>query len=369
MNTRILGASLMVAGTSIGGGMLTLPTMAAKMGYSLTLCAFVVYWGIMYLSARNMMTCTLASPQKSHFLSMSFQSLGFWGMCITGIIYLALLLCLNAVYLNGLTQVFHLDQAQPLLGLTFIALLFSLIMIIGYRCIDWANRGLMILMVASFILLALILTSVFDPKNLIAQNLSLSSAISYPCLQLMITSLGYQIIIPSIAQYVQYQRKALHQSILIGSCITLLVYIIWISLVMAYIPQDTILSWDHQIITHLIEAMPRFAALSSIFSTTAIATSFLGVTLCLLDFTTDGLKRLNIPRAYLALIINIPAIIMVYFGFQFINGLAIAGSFVAMLLILLPAVLAWQHTSKHINTLLIAFALWVAFNSVSGGLL
>ena len=124
----------MVAGTSIGGGMLALPSMAAQMGYSLTVLSFLACWGVMYLSAINMMQATLLAPPKSHFLSISLRQLGPYAMSLTGLVYLALLLCLNAGYLDGLRQILGSPSAS-LSDLIMIGSFFGLIILLGYRAI------------------------------------------------------------------------------------------------------------------------------------------------------------------------------------------------------------------------------------------
>ena len=353
----------MVAGTSIGGGMLALPSMAAQMGYSLTVLSFLACWGVMYLSAINMMQATLLAPPKSHFLSISLRQLGPYAMSLTGLVYLALLLCLNAGYLDGLRQILGSPSAS-LSDLIMIGSFFGLIILLGYRAIDWANRGLMVVMVFSFIILVGLLSWVCQPGLLVNQHTHLSAPLTYPCLQLMITSFGYQIIIPSIAQYVDYKKTSVHKAIIFGSLITLAVYFIWITLIMAYIPQAEILSWQGNVVQKLIEAMPKLSSMLGLFSAAAIATSFLGVSLCLLDFLADGLKHFKCQRSWLTILVNIPAITMVYWGFKFTNGLAIGGIFVALLLILLPALLNWRTHYKLPNLVLILLSCWIVITGI-----
>jgi tyrosine-specific transport protein len=90
---------------------------------------------------------------------------------------------------------------------------------------------------------------------------------------------------------------------------------------------------------------PWITTAASFFAFFAIVTSFLGVTLSLSDFLTDGLKIKKTWEGKLLAwgLTFIPPLVFV-FTYQrgFFLALGYAGVFVAVLLILLPAMMAWQ---------------------------
>ena len=49
MKNKILGSALMIAGTTIGAGMLAMPLTSAGMGFGMTLVLLVGLWVITYL--------------------------------------------------------------------------------------------------------------------------------------------------------------------------------------------------------------------------------------------------------------------------------------------------------------------------------
>jgi tyrosine-specific transport protein len=83
-----------------------------------------------------------------------------------------------------------------------------------------------------------------------------------------------------------------------------------------------------------------------LFTFFAIATSFVGVSLSLSDFLADGLriKRKRWEGRLLTVLLTfLPPVIFVYFFPRgFILALEYAGAFVAILLGLLPAMMAWK---------------------------
>ena len=90
------------------------------------------------------------------------------------------------------------------------------------------------------------------------------------------------------------------------------------------------------------------------FSFFAIVTSFLGVSLSLADFLTDGLKiKKSWEGRLLAILLTfIPPLIFVFsYKRGFLMALEYAGAFVAIILIILPSAMAWNLKSpKYLTT-------------------
>ena len=88
-------------------------------------------------------------------------------------------------------------------------------------------------------------------------------------------------------------------------------------------------------------------------------TSFLGVSLCLSDFLADGFNRSKQGREqiliYAATFLP-PFIIVLINPKLFIVGLSYAGIFCAILLVLLPALMAWH--GRYIQNLSDEFRVW-----------
>jgi tyrosine-specific transport protein len=88
-----------------------------------------------------------------------------------------------------------------------------------------------------------------------------------------------------------------------------------------------------------------------LFTSICVATSFLGVSLCLWDFLADGLR---IPKTSSGKLINAvatflpPLIIVLFYPSAFIICLSYGGIFCVILLVMLPAFMAWRGRYKYL---------------------
>ena len=153
-----------------------------------------------------------------------------------------------------------------------------------------------------------------------------------------------------------HDKKHLQWTLLIGSIIPLVIYILWQVVILGIVPLEGKVSLVEAWKQGLSVTQPLAQIVQSqwikvgahFFSFFAIVTSFLGVSLSLSDFLTDGfkLKKTWEGRLFAILLTFIPPLIFV-FTYQrgFIIALEYAAAFVAILLIFLPAIMAW-HLEK-----------------------
>jgi tyrosine-specific transport protein len=135
----------------------------------------------------------------------------------------------------------------------------------------------------------------------------------------VITAFGYHIVIPSLTTYMQNDRKKLVKAIWIGSVIPILVYLLWQLLVLGVVPipllakayekGDTATQPLAQVLHH-----PFISVAAQLFAFFAIITSFIGVTLSLSHFLTDGfgLKKGGKGRAVAILLTFVPPLFFVF---------------------------------------------------------
>ena len=87
------------------------------------------------------------------------------------------------------------------------------------------------------------------------------------------------------------------------------------------------------------------SASAHVFTSVCVTTSFLGVSLCLSDFLTDGMqvRRQGWHRWLVMMTTFLPplGVVLVYPG-AFIVGLRYAGVFCVLLLLLIPALMVWS---------------------------
>ena len=173
---------------------------------------------------------------------------------------------------------------------------------------------------------------------------------------ILFTSFGYHVVLPSVAEYIQYNRRRLYSAIIVGSFMTLLVYLVWQFLVIGTIPVVGAGGLEEAFekalpVTFCLERFghPSIDIIAALFSFFAIATSFLGVGLSLVDFLKDGLSKRNYgglaPALFLALVP--PALFWITYPRAFIIALNYAGWFVLLLLVVIPAWIALRLGKKE----------------------
>lgn len=362
MNNKIIGGILLIIGTSLGGGMLALPIATAQLGVINALILLVVCWAMMTSAALLILEVNLWHNLNSNLISMAKTTLGKFGQIIAWLSYLLLLYALLAAYIAGggdflkhLLLTFHWHLSIKISALLFAGLL-SIIVYKGLGSVDFVNRGLMISKLLTFILLVISIFPfisiqyLFNLENSYQLNVILSST------TVIMTSFGFAVIVPSLRSYFSNDVFMLRRAILIGSLIPLVCYILWELTIMGAIPRhgnSGLLFMYHSehstsdlisALNHLLEnKLVNF--LSKIFTSICFATSFLGVALSLFDFFSDGLhiekKGLKKWGLY-ALTFLPPLFIANRYPHAFIIALSYAGVVCAILLILLPAMMAWS---------------------------
>lgn len=171
----------------------------------------------------------------------------------------------------------------------------------------------------------------------------------FVAIPLVVTSFGFHIVIPTLTTYLRHNRVKLQWVIFIGSTIPLLAYILWEFLMLGSLPLDVLAtSWiEKENVTKPLTMLhkPWLGNIAHTFSFFAILTSFLGVSLSLTDFLRDGLrlKRTHKGRATATILTFLPPLFFVlYYPKGFIAALQYGAIFVAILLGILPALMAWS---------------------------
>jgi tyrosine-specific transport protein len=354
----MLGGILLIVGTTIGGGMLALPVVTAQGGFWGAIGLLLVSWVIMTFSAFLILEINLWLPTNSNIILMAKRTLGPWAAIVAWLCYLLIFYCLLAAYIAGGSDIIHdiINASGLHTSTTLDAVLFALvvgfIVYNGIKSIDYVNRGLMFIKLAAFILLVLFVTPHVDLSRYAGGQLTYL----IPAVTVVITSFGFATIIPSLRSYFHNDVTILRKVILIGSMIPLLCYILWVAVIFGGIPFSgdhsllSIINAEHStsalneaLIFHLHNA--SITTLTRVFTSVCVVTSFLGVSLCVVDFLADGLsiENLGVGKFFLHLITFIPPLIIaLLFPTAFILGLNYAGICIAILIILLPALMAWN---------------------------
>lgn len=373
-NSRLIGGILLVAGTSIGAGMLAIPVITSFAGFAPSFALLAFVWLFLFATSWLLLDVNLACPGEPNFISMVGRNLGALGKAICWVTYLLLLYSLTAAYIAGSSPIF-LKAIHFLTGWTApswfgpfpLFLLFGVFVYLGTRSVDRVNRLLMAGLILAYFFLIAFLPPHIQPALLLHSDIP---AI-WVAIPVIFTSYGFHIIIPTLTTYLNHNVKQLRLSIFVGSLIPFIVYVIWELLILGTVPlmgeNSLVSAWTKGETAAapllLILQSSWVSAAANAFSFFAIITSFLGVSLSLSDFLADGLKmhRFTWGREFACLLTFLPPLLFVYaYPRGFILALQYAGLFVAILLCIFPALMAWKlprYRSSLRRTLLTAVIL------------
>lgn len=366
LNSKLLGGILLIIGTSIGGGMLALPVSTAKVGFTHSIVFLFFCWAIMTAGALLILEVNIRLPKGSNMISMAKATLGLPGQIIAWVIYLFLLYTLLAAYISGGSDVFN-SLLQKInihcpgwMTASFFTALFSGIVYNGIRSVDYVNRGLMLGKIGIYLLLIFTISPHVSPKGWFGGS---AQAIT-GTLMILVTSFGFATIVPSLRDYFEDDIKTLRRVILFGSLVPLLCYIGWDAVIMGVIDREgshgliALMTSEHAT-SGLTQALKRsinnqwISGFFELFTSICMLTAFLGVSLGLFDFLADGLKlKKSGTQGHMTLGLTfVPplAVVLTKPGI-YLNALSYAGVCCVILLLLLPAIMAWQGRKQTLFT-------------------
>jgi len=272
--------------------------------------------------------------------------------------YLMLLYSLLCLYISGGADIFHhmLSLGGINIPSWMDAFIFTLVLGFvvynGIRAVDMVNRSFMsVKMTVLFLLIALILPHI-DPIKLQGGH----PKYLLGSIMAIITSFGFSILIPSLRVYFKEDVKKLRLTLIIGTLIPLVIYILWVMVFLGVIPKvgpnslSEIIHSGH-VTSELTKALDHHlnstwvTDLGRTFVSISVVTSFLGVALSMSDFLADGLntKRQG-KQSFLIYGIEFipPLVIVLFYPGIFIQALSYAGLLCVILLALLPALMVWS---------------------------
>lgn len=355
---HLLGGSLLVAGTAIGGGMLALPVLTAAGGFFPAIAIYVLCWLFMTSTGLLLMEVFLWSKEEVNIVSMARMTLGMPGKIAAWILYLFLFYSLTVAYVSGggslVEDVFDSigQYDYPLwVGPLIFVLIFAPFVAIGAKAVDKINTVLMCGLIISF--LVFIALGISHIQLDLLKRFDISMALL--ATPVVFTSFGFQGIVPTLTNYLGRDPNRVKKAIVAGSLIPLFTYIIWEGLILGVI-HPTGLEEARAIGQSAVYPLrgvvefPWLYLVGEFFAFFAIVTSFLGVTLGLLDFLADGLKvkKTTQGRMMLSLLIFGPPLVFAMINpCIFLNALQYAGGLgCALLLGLLPILMAWRGRYK-----------------------
>lgn len=355
---KLLGGILLIAGTTIGAGMLALPIETGLAGFFPSLSLLVIYWAYMTFTALLMLEVALWMDGDTNLITMAHNTLGKWAEVIAWGVYLFLLYALTTAYIarSGALVISFFKAVTgyhiPLWsGAVLLLAIFSYLVYQGVRSVDYVNRIFMVGLAIAYVLIVYFVSPHVE-KELIDHS---EWKFLIFGLSLVSVSFGYHIIIPTLKRYFNADVSMLRRAILIGGAIPLVIYVLWNFISLGIIPvggeHGLAEAYTHgkdatSLMAHILGKRDgQIALVAHFLAFCAIITSFLGVTLSLRDFLADGLHIKKTPKGKLILdaLTFVPPLVITLIGPRaFFTALEFAGGFgVTILLGLFPALMVW----------------------------
>lgn len=361
MRNRTIGSVFIVAGTTIGAGMLAMPLSAAGVGFGVTVLILISLWALMCYTALLLVEAYQHVEPGIGFGTLARRYLGAGGHFMTSFSMMFLMYALTAAYISGggelMTMTIGNLLGQPVAaywGILLFTVIGCTVVTIGTHSVDIINRLLFTLKFIFLFLVLSVLTPHIEYTNLLTMPLKQGLVIT--AIPILFTSFGFHGSIPSVVQYMNYDIKKLRKVFILGSMLPLVTYIFWQLTIMGSISSATLVSKSG--LNGLLESVREVVANPWVetalhrFADLALATSFLGVALGLFDYLADLFRRSNQVggRIQSGLITFIPPLMFALFypqGFQIALGYASIA--LSMLALLLPSMLVWQTRKRYTN--------------------
>lgn len=387
---HVVGGTLLIAGTTIGVGMLALPIATGPGGFFPSMLIYFICWAFMLCTGLLIVEISLWMPKDTSFISMADKVLGPFGRYFSWVVYLFLFITVMVAHAAGGGQAFlditGLDIPLPL-AIFFYTLVFAPVVYLGAHSVDRLNLFLISGVVLFYLAFIAVSYSSVDVELLKYANWSRA----WFALPILFTAFTYQVIIPTLMTYMERNVHKIRLAIIFGSSIPFVIYLIWQVLILGIVPADgpgglieagqngenAVAPLKHYV------ASPWLFGIGKYFAFFALTTSFIPLALSFFDFVADGLKwkKKGIKRVLLCLgVFGLPLLIALLYPGLFLVALGYAGGVsIAILFGLMPPLMAWvgryiKHYpaktyqlrgGKPLLILLMAFALLILASEIA----
>lgn len=344
---HVVGGTLLIAGTTIGVGMLALPVATGSGGFIPSMIIYLICWAFMLCTGLLLLEVSLWMPKDTSFISMAEKILGPVGRNIFWVVYLFLFVTVMIAHAAGGGSVLLDITGWNLPNWAAVVIysgVLAPVVYLGARSVDRLNMILITGVILSYI--AFLSVSF---KNVDLELLKHSDwGKAWYALPILFTAFTYQVIIPTLITYMERNVKKIRLAIFLGSSIPLAIYLVWEFVILGIIPTEDLLEAAKQgqnAIGPLKQLIPQVFKIGKYFAFFTLTTSFIPLALSFFDFLADGLKweKKGARRGVLcAAIFGIPTLIAIAYPNIFLIALGYAGGIsCAFLFGLMPPVLAW----------------------------
>ncbi|MFZ7233473.1 aromatic amino acid transporter [Avibacterium avium] len=374
-NPSLFGGAMIIAGGTIGAGMLANPIATSGVWFIGSILILCYTWFCMTTSGLMLLEANLHYPTGASFDTIVKDLLGKGWNVLNGLSVAFVLYILTYAYITsggGLTesflnQLFSSEQSAVEIGRVSGSLIFCAVLAFfvwfSTKAVDRFSTVLIAGMVIAFLLSVTNLLGMVN-TDILLDSLATENSQYLPfalaALPVCLVSFGFHQNVPSLVKYYDRDSSKVTKSIIYGTFIALIIYMLWQLAIQGNLPRNEFIpviqkggdiaalleALNAQIQTDFVGLMLRF------FAYMAIASSFLGVTLGLFDYIADLFKFDNSSagRTKTALITFLPPLILsLLFPYGFVIAIGYAGLAATIWAVIIPALLAKACRVKYPN--------------------
>ncbi|MFS0517388.1 amino acid permease [Nostoc sp. UIC 10607] len=368
----VLGSTALIAGTTVGAGILALPAVTMPSGIVPSTSGLIAVWLYALVSGSLVAEVTLNTMRTEGRASIGFlgiveKILGKLGARLAGGAYLFMHYALLVAYIteggeilgSAVAKVWGAQILPTWVGTTTFTLLFGGIMYLGReKFIEKLNSAFVGIVIVSFLGLLFLAGGHIQSAQLLFQNWSaLGSAIS-----VMSVALFFQNVVPLVVTQLEGDARKIRQSIFFGSVIPLIMFLAWNAVILGSVSSDMLhvtsggrTVFDPLQILRAGGAGEWLGVLVSIFSEFAIATSFIGFVYGLLDLFKDifiiAQGKLSSRLPLYSLVLFPPMTLGTLNPSIFFTALDYTGTFsISVLGGIIPALMSWKQRQEQENS-------------------
>lgn len=354
---RIISIGFLIVGNIIGIGILALPINTGLAGFIPSVIGLFVTSAAMYYSA--VILGGEASKRREdtfNYPSLYRTYLGATGKWLAVAANLVILYGYLTAYMTGIATIicslfnFKLSPAWLMLGFFAITSIISLASV--YTIMKYVSMLVVVKCVAFAVISGIAGTHV-RAENLAHANWSLFFCV----IPVMLTAFHFHNIIPAICKSLQWDRRVINLTMLVGMAFCFLIYFIWLLVGIGVLPLDNspigLINAFHKNLPATIPMAEviqssTFLLSASFFGVVSITTGYLANGMGLIGFMDDLTNqhfRIVNPLLSRALSFIPPLLIALIYPDIFLKAIDIAGGFgVVTLFGILPSIIALRNS-------------------------
>ncbi|MBB6521070.1 aromatic amino acid transport family protein [Pseudoteredinibacter isoporae] len=351
---NLLPGVVLVSGTAIGAGMLSMPIVSSGTWF---------YWSLlaMLICCFGMLQCSLLILKmgENYRPGASFDTyvkdgLGPWWNRLSNFLIAFIFYILLYAYISGGASILEASLKQHF-SLGISTLWASIIFAIALSSIVWVSglftsRALTILMVSMGMAFALSMSGLLSDIKMEYLQPSSDNAYLYfiPVLPYFLTSFGFHCSVPSLVKIYEGERETVRKALYLGAALIFALYLLWLVAVFGNVEQLRFLNFLDQggnvgtlpeLIVGSEQGVKQLAL--SVFTSFALVTSFLGVGLGLFDFFADRFQFQDNPKGRTKTVLVTflpPAVGATLLPNGFVYAIGYAGMALALSALCIPAI-------------------------------